>query len=112
MAKTAEERAGMIERANIELSGWLDRLDKAQDALDEFVGYDDQPARLGEVYQWFHQIPKDAAIAITPAAGIILEGGRYSARERGIIEPRETDPRYDNDQPFSGGIAIRAVSYT
>lgn len=108
MAKSPEKIKERVERGNIELSSWLDRLDKAHKALREFVGYNGQPSRLrGGPTQWF-EVPKDTAISVTPPPGAKLQGGLYFASQEGMRATQQSDPKYTAEEAFTGGVAIRA----
>lgn len=109
MARAPEESGS---KKNVTLSGWLDRLDKALEGLQGFADYNGEPPRFrGDIVQWF-QAKQGTSISVTPHRGIGLAGGRYAAHQEGMREPLPSDPYYTEQEPFTGGLAIRACLKT
>ncbi|HVA10648.1 MAG TPA: hypothetical protein VNG32_00580 [Candidatus Dormibacteraeota bacterium] len=108
MATTPEEHERKILQANENLTGWLDRLDKAKRSLQELADFDGQPPRFQGMTQWFTQVPEGTGLTVTPPDDYALEGGLYFGHMQ-AVDIMPSSPLYRKETPFTGGVAIRAT---
>jgi len=108
MATMPEEREDKILQANESLTGWLNRLFRAKQYLQELADFDGQPPRFKGMTQWFTQVPEGTGLTVTPPDDYALEGGVYFGHMQ-AVDIMPSSPLYRKETPFTGGVAIRAT---
>lgn len=102
---TRTERDSLVQAANVNLHGWLERVYNVQRSLDNLFtvqGY----GNFTGFRPWFPQawLPEGMSLEVRPQGDVELEGEIFSS----TAGPRPHDATYTEDNPFTRGAMLNA----